>query len=1237
MKSIKNRLCKIVVATAMILSGCFVTQTVEAVDDTGSSSYFDNENLVVSSNEIIGNNNIVFPTESHIPEDNEGSNKVGNEGEVWTAKKIDQIDDHGGYKITFYAQGFKYRNVDESNIKENNWKNPLAEGSTLTFAESLPIGDSNNQFTFSDLSVIRYVGLPAENAIVFEKDNSGNYTISFNANAVEIDEDKRGLAFDVEVSFLVNLNKNVNAGTYETNTAQCTFEPALDNYFYYKWGVEKTTETYEHGGLKWNDGQGQGEGFTQIQVFKNIDIPGNNGKENQLTFSLNSTGNDGGGTNPIKTTGNNISFQQFKISNSGYPTDAPKVTGTIVYEYYTEISKWLVNQKVIEGITNIDQFKEQYGIEKIYMYIQRENSNINFCIQVKYTDGIWKEFKPAHAIPSQGGNKVDSYKGTLYEYININKDKPEIRDENNISDGKFKELYDNYAKIELLQLSINNVETKKTASLINWDERTYQIDLYAKLNKNVIDDPINIVFALDFSGSMPWLIDKPVANNSDIKTVKLEDLPKSFNNANEVYVINENTSGTIERWMKFKYFIEIKEEGDSITTTEYVPIGYFDGDWYALKSKGGNDDNTGNIIKNESYKVTNETTIYYIENPNTKIKALIDQTQSFIDELAKSSPESCIGFTAYAGTSLSEDLQYGSEKLININTFLEEYQTVSNIVKNVKLTGNTAQGIGISEASEILENIVSDNKYIILFTDGVEKRLSNDNKTALSAAKEALNKKIKLYPIGLASESVLEKLEPQLKQWAFEGKYYTASNYNDLKNAFNKLFSGFVTSIKDVTVVDTIDERFYIPVDEVDRLQEQNIIVQGNKIIWNISELSYVKDILNGQKLSINIKAKEDFLGGNFIPTNVTTESYVYLNKNLNDKKNLDNPVVNVKTKTLSLTDKSETYYLGEEIDPIEFINKIIGQNFNITDQQKDQLRLGNQISVEYEYGSEANGSNSYGNYQITYTPVTDNEKVSDLKQHPVSKVGNDVEVYSLTIEYIPLDISTRQNEFSNTYSYTDISFTESHDSCDHTTEEILKTNPHIATKINASGKFSVNVVAGKIVLTKEIGEDDLDVNNSQGDPIFRFRITGTTVTGDKIDDIKAVRFTKYDNTNKLVAEIDNLEKGVYKITELDTIRFEFKSLSCTSDEDSYSKNGKSIVCYLGCDKQIGYDDNIETMTAKIKASSTIMDHVRVDVLYENEKINDNDQSDTDIVINTFEEDSQGNIIISGKHNNFED
>lgn len=211
MKNIKRKIFQIILTVFMVFSSCFLTGTVEAVDDTGSAT---SNNLYVASNDIIdgdveNNNTNNIPQNFISAGDGEGSDITDNdplkstEGGIYTDKVITKVDENGTYKITLYAKGYKYRDVDDNNQKDENiWLNPMADGSQLIVKENI---DGNFEYVKDSIKVIKYHGL--SNAKPFKV---GTQDVSLVFAKTDVDDrytNDEHVAFDVEIEFQVTLKK----------------------------------------------------------------------------------------------------------------------------------------------------------------------------------------------------------------------------------------------------------------------------------------------------------------------------------------------------------------------------------------------------------------------------------------------------------------------------------------------------------------------------------------------------------------------------------------------------------------------------------------------------------------------------------------------------------------------------------------------------------------------------------------------------------------------------------------------------------------------------------------------------------------------------------------------------------------------------------------------------------------------------------------------------------------------
>ena len=126
---------------------------------------------------------------------------------------------------------------------------------------------------------------------------------------------------------------------------------------------------------------------------------------------------------------------------------------------------------------------------------------------------------------------------------------------------------------------------------------------------------------------------------------------------------------------------------------------------------------------------------------------------------------------------------------------------------------------------------------------------------------------------------------------------------------------------------------------------------------------------------------------------------------------------------------------------------------------------------------------------------------------------------------------------------------------------------------------------------------DKYDFND--GDPIFTFMIRGEN--GDVY--YRSVRFYEEDGSyvSSKIPELTGLSSGTYTITELPSLRFEYVKSEITDNGDSENVNNGIKVTI---DK--------EDPSASVKFTNTIKSNGH--------------ETDSDIVVNTFTKDDDGNI-----------
>ena len=441
----------------------------------------------------------------------------------------------------------------------------------------------------------------------------------------------------------------------------------------------------------------------------------------------------------------------------------------------------------------------------------------------------------------------------------------------------------NMTKEELINSSL---DYNKTAKVIDWDKRTYQIDITAasKLTSTTSTEQAavaDVMMVFDTSGSMLY-------NTSDSDSRGFEEVGK-YNNwkdsldTTKVYYYDDDTTS-----VKFK---------DWSYKNAKQPMIYLNGKWIYYN---------GNSWQNIPDRST--TRVYKIDSSLTGLK---EAASAFTTSMAASSTNSRIGIATFnsVGNLVSGLTTIGSNK-----------DDLVKKISSIYASGGTSPQLGLELALTQLENSKQENvpRYVILFTDGDPSTKDDRTKSKLQADK-LKEKGITVYTIGL-------KLTDDTKQWlegkiASEGCAYSASNIEGLKTIFKNIQTTIThyQDMKNAQIKDVIDPRFiilddsgkpitsdYPGIDNGIMLTNGGTVyydkTTGNQyIVWNEQTIPNSK---NGSwKKSIIVKAKDDYIGGNNVATNISPDSKI--STGYGDAV-LPQPTVNVKAQ-LTVKDKEIT------------------------------------------------------------------------------------------------------------------------------------------------------------------------------------------------------------------------------------------------------------------------------------------------------------------------------------------
>ena len=363
---------------------------------------------------------------------------------------------------------------------------------------------------------------------------------------------------------------------------------------------------------------------------------------------------------------------------------------------------------------------------------------------------------------------------------------------------------------------------------------------------------------------------------------------------------------------------------------------------------------------------------------------------------------------------------------------------------------------------------------------------------------------------------------------------YNTSNVTDLVKEFELIAGkiGDLYTVQPTSIVDVIDARFELTEDSVNDLAQKEIAENKGtvkkvnesetKITWtddngeDVGKVTIVKnsngtttitwtgaaakignaaataEADKGWKASFKVKAKDDFIGGNMIPTNGAA-SGIYLNGG--GVKKFEQPSVNVKLLNLTIDSKNTTVFKGEPISAQNFRNELAetigvveldGKTKTVTGvtpldttgkvklpeltdtdirnlETSKTLVIGENQDYKYTYPGSAD---AVGYFTYTYELV----KGNNAGEHTATTVGDEVEKYQLTVTYHPYSISDRKSILSET-GIKDPNL-ESYKAENAPKQELVGTHKggvEVTSTIAATGTYIVNVVAGELQIIKKL------------------------------------------------------------------------------------------------------------------------------------------------------------------------
>ena len=565
-----------------------------------------------------------------------------------------------------------------------------------------------------------------------------------------------------------------------------------------------------------------------------------------------------------------------------------------------------------------------------------------------------------------------------------------------------------------------SAESDKTVSVKDYNARTYQIDLTASSKATqavTTTTPYDIVMVLDTSGSMA----------DDL--YNYTEYTGTLTPVNSFWQSNEN-----------RYFVKTDDK-------IYQSLNYYDyrGDsyWYYKDANS----NTVKVAQGGSTKIYTRT------SDGTKMTALKNAAKAFVSNVNEKNPDSRISIVYFSGSaSIKKTNESNKKYLLRVG---DSKTTIDSWIDSLRADGATNTADGFSQAKDVFSsngkwaNVTQTNgrkKMVVFLTDGVPTTYSDyDNTVASNAVTYASDikrdYKADIYSLGIfdaanssgnlsgASIATINKFMTDVA--SDSSKYMTADSVDSLYHIFNSITDNMPVSIT-ATITDVIDSRFKLTTGEKDRLKDRGATVTESDdgittVTWTNTTVNSKTGNTPGWHETIEIKAKDDFIGGNMIPTNGSA-SGITVGDNT---KYFPQPSVNVKLLTPSIGDKEITYYKGDTIESSKFSGELLGTYKmteldgkttvtkgipQLTKEQLTKLKNGETVEIPYSYtnsNTDIEGTFVYEYRNKKYE--AEGTKVNPLKDHPATTVGKDVEEYELTVTFVPKTVVERKELLKDT------------------------------------------------------------------------------------------------------------------------------------------------------------------------------------------------------------------------------
>lgn len=746
----------------------------------------------------------------------------------------------------------------------------------------------------------------------------------------------------------------------------------------------------------------------------------------------------------------------------------------------------------------------------------------------------------------------------------------------------------------------SSMEYSKTAKVKDWDQRTYDINITAastSTSSTVIerDSVADIMMVFDMSGSMN--------KEGNLSTVGRFDEVKGRLDTTKVYYYNTESDTT------------------SVSGETYYsnPMIYIDGKWQYYKG-----DSWVEIASSSSKKVSTW---------NSRITALKEAAIAFIKDTASKSSKSKIGITTFDGY-VSGYSWLGTPKYATRGNVIWPITTVGNsplemikAVGKIKADGGTSPQKGLEEAQAQLKSVENDglSKYIILFTDGSPSYESDT--TATEASISTLKSKATIFTVALSSKNDLEVPGSKknniewMKDLATDEQHaFNVSDASGLGSIF-KTIQDTIThniAITNATITDVIDPRFVIINDNNNKVITNAELANGKTItlknggVVSLNENGYQVVTWNKQTIpnkaerkqwsnTITVRAKDEYIGGNNVPTNVAPDSKITTGYG---NAILPQPKVNVKS-DLVVNNNETTIFYGDTVPTEDAILKVL------FDKEKPQGYVtqldGQKNKASYTIGANGQQINPE---DFILTWYKDEACTQEIKVEDMAKVvpEPDSKKYYLKVTY---DVGEPTTKSTN-----------------NTNNMVSGGEDHKVTALNSKdqskeyGVYTIHIITGQIQIIKNLespAKEDVnftfdvkkaDVKIATATAIIRKGETKGTVT---LQLENGVKEQISENDTSILA---GLARGEYTVIENQNQNYTLKNLvagNTTNCKNEVVLADRQIKFSIGTDKDnkiVLKGENTDTINGRIGVAEFTNEKSVADV-----KLVKVDAADTNVTI----------------------